>query len=375
MAAQAPHPCLWVNAHEGSLLPIRILPRKGLAVMDATDPHIKAEKRGSLGLLTLDRPAALNALTHGMINSLAARLSAWSADDTIRTVAIRGEGARAFCAGGDIRSVQRSVVAGGDEGAALLRDEYHLNALIGSYPKPYVALLHGITMGGGAGVSMHGRYRLGDASLDFAMPETAIGFIPDVGSSHFLARAPGGIGMYLALTGARIALGDALAAGLVTHAVNRGDFDAMLAALAEGRAAEDAVRAVARKAPAAALASERRRIETIFSASSVEAILERLDRDGSDFARDTAQTLRARSPTSVKIVFRQLREAAHLDLRQCLSMEYRLAVRVMRAHDFREGVRAALVDKDRAPRWQPASLAAVPDIAGFFALLGDAELF
>ena len=343
--------------------------------MDATDPHIKAEKRGSLGLLTLDRPAALNALTHGMINALASQLAVWSADDAIRTVAIRGAGERAFCAGGDIRAVQQSVVAGGDEGPALLRDEYRLNALIGSYPKPYIALLHGITMGGGAGVSVHGQYRLADASLDFAMPETVIGFIPDVGSSYFLARAPGEIGMYLALTGARIGLGDALAAGLVTHAVSRDDFDALLDALAEGRAAEDAVRAFARKAPQGALASERRRIETIFSAASVEAILERLDRDGSDFARDTAQIIRARSPTSVKIVFRQLREAAHLDLKQCLSMEYRLATRVLQGHDFREGVRAALVDKDRAPRWNPAALAAVPDIAGLFAPLGDSELF
>ncbi|MES2473644.1 MAG: enoyl-CoA hydratase/isomerase family protein [Pseudomonadota bacterium] len=356
-------------------MPIRILPRKGLAVMDATDPHIKAEKRGSLGLLTLDRPAALNALTHGMINALAAYLSAWVDDDTIRTVAIRGAGERAFCAGGDIRAVQQSVVAGGNEGAALLRDEYNLNALIGSYPKPYVALLHGITMGGGAGVSVHGRYRLADASLDFAMPETVIGFIPDVGSSYFLARAPGEMGMYLALTGARIGLGDALAAGLVTHAVSREDFDALLDALAQGRAADDAVRAVARKAPAAALASERRRIETIFSASSVEAILERLDRDGSEFARQTAQTIRARSPTSVKLVYRQIRSAAHLDLRQCLSMEFRLALRVLHSHDFREGVRAALIDKDRNPKWQPSALAGVADLDGFFASLGQNEPF
>ena len=164
--------------------------------MDATDPHIKSEKRGCLGLLTLDRPAALNALTHGMINALKAQLTVWAADDAIAVVAIQGAGARAFCAGGDIRAVQQAVVAGKGEGAALLRDEYHLNALIGSYPKPYVALLHGITMGGGAGVSVHGRYRLADASLDFAMPETLIGFIPDVGSSYFLSRMPGAFGLY-----------------------------------------------------------------------------------------------------------------------------------------------------------------------------------
>jgi len=343
--------------------------------MDTSDPHIKSEKRGSLGLLTLDRPAALNALTHGMINALAAQLSAWAGDDTVGCVAIRGAGDRAFCAGGDIRAVQQSVVAGTGEGAMLLRDEYHLNALIGAYPKPYVALLHGITMGGGAGVSVHGRYRLADASLDFAMPETVIGFIPDVGSSYFLARAPGEMGLYLALTGARIGLGDALAAGLVTHAVSRDDFDALLDALAEGRAVEEAVRKFARKAPDGALAAQRRHIETIFSASSVEAILERLDRDGSDFARQTSQAIRTRSPTSLKLVYRQIRAAAHLDLKQCLAMEYRLALRLLPGHDFREGVRAALIDKDRNPKWQPSALAGVADLDGFFASLGENELF
>ena len=142
--------------------------------MIATDPHIKSEKRGALGLLTLDRPAALNALTHGMINALAARLADWRDDDSIKAVAICGSGDRAFCAGGDIRAVQQAVATGTDEGARLLHDEYHLNALIGAYPKPYIALLHGITMGGGAGVSVHGRYRLADETLAFAMPETAI---------------------------------------------------------------------------------------------------------------------------------------------------------------------------------------------------------
>ncbi len=342
--------------------------------MDRSDPHIKSEKRGGLGLLTLDRPAALNALTHGMINALAAQLSLWAVDDAIKCVAIRGAGDRAFCAGGDIRSVQQSVVAGTDEGPRLLHDEYRLNALIAAYPKPYIALLHGITMGGGAGVSVHGHARLGDASLNFAMPETAIGFIPDVGSSYFLSRCPGETGLYLALTGSPIGLVDARDAGLVTHAVNREDFDAVLDGLANGDVAE-AIKPYVRKVQPGSLAPHLSRIETIFSAGSVEAILERLDRDGSAFARETAQVIRARSPTSVKIVFRQLREAAHLDLRQCLSMEYRLVTRILRGHDFREGVRAALVDKDRNPKWQPASLAAVGDIAGFFAPLGDAELF
>jgi enoyl-CoA hydratase len=343
--------------------------------MSVSDPHINSEKRGALGLLTLNRPAALNALNHGMIRALAAQLADWAHDGDIKTVAIRGAGDRGFCSGGDIRAVQQSVIAGTDEGARLLRDEYHLNATIGAFPKPFVALLHGITMGGGAGVSVHGRYRLADASLDFAMPETGIGFIPDVGSSYFLSRCPGEFGMYLALTGARIGAGDALDIGLMTHAVDKENFDLVLESLADGETADHAIALHLRKSKPGSLAPHRRRIQTIFSAASVEAILERLDRDGSDFARETAQGIRAKSPTSVKIVFRQIREGLHLNLKHCLAMEYRLAMRVLPGHDFREGVRAALVDKDRNPKWQPSSLAAVGDVDAFFAPLGRDELF
>jgi enoyl-CoA hydratase len=339
------------------------------------DTHIKSEKIGALGLLTLNRPAALNALTHGMIDALAAQLSVWVVDDAVRCVAIRGEGDRAFCAGGDIRAVQQSVIAGDGAGEALLRDEYRLNAMIGAYPKPYVALLHGITMGGGAGVSVHGRTRLADATLDFAMPETGIGFIPDVGSSHFLSRCPGEVGLYLALTGTRIGLADALDLKLVTQAVKRSDFAAVLDKLSQGQAVEDAIVPHVRKAGPGPLTPHRRRIDTIFAAASVEAIMERLDRDGSDFARQTAQVIRTRSPQSLKIVFRQIRAAVHLNLRECLAMEFRLATRVLASHDFREGVRAALVDKDRSPKWQPTSLAGVSDVDAFFAPLGSAELF
>jgi enoyl-CoA hydratase len=343
--------------------------------MSVTDPHIRSEKRGALGLLTLDRPKALNALTHGMIVAITAALQDWAVDDGVKAVAIRGEGDRAFCAGGDIRAVREAVVAGTDAGARLLADEYHMNALIGGYPKPYIALIHGICMGGGAGVSVHGRYRLADPSLMFAMPETGIGFIPDVGSSHFLSRAPDRLGLYLGLTAASIGLGDAFAAGLITHQVARADFDAVIAALADGIAPEKAIAPFARKPEAGALAAHRRRIATIFSASSVEAVLERLDRDGSAFAAETAQTIRTRSPTALKLVFRELQEAANLSLKHCLAMEYRLAVRALQMPDFREGVRAALVDKDRAPKWQPAALAGVQDVASFFAPLGQDELF
>jgi len=271
--------------------------------------------------------------------------------------------------------VQQAAAAGSHEGADLLRDEYHMNALIGAYPKPYVALIHGICMGGGAGLSVHGKYRLADEALDFAMPETAIGFIPDIGSSYFLSRMPDETGMYLGLTATRIGLGDAMATGLMTHAVGATDFDAVIEGLAQGRAVEEAIAPHMRKAAPGPLREQRRRIATIFSAGSVEAILERLDRDGSDFALATAQVIRTRSPTSLKLVFRQLREARGLDLRHCLAMELRLALRVLKGHDFREGVRAAFLDKDKNPKWQPASLAGVGNLDGFFAPTGAEELF
>jgi enoyl-CoA hydratase len=268
------------------------------------------------------------------------------------------------------------VVSGdGDAGAALLRDEYRMNALIGAYPKPYIALIHGICMGGGAGVSVHGRYRLADGSLAFAMPETGIGFIPDIGSSHFLSRMPDELGFYLGLTGVRIGLEDALETGLMTHAIAKDDFEAVMELLSQGEIAEKAIAPFVRKSKPGPLREHRRRIATIFSAASVEAILERLDRDGSDFAQETAQVIRTRSPTSLKLVFRQLRQARQLDLRQCLAMEFRMALRILKMPDFREGVRAALVDKDRNPKWQPSSLAGVGDLDRFFAPLGKDELF
>jgi enoyl-CoA hydratase len=305
-----------------------------------------------------------------MILAITDALMAWAVDETVKMVAIRGEGVRAFCSGGDIRAVQQAVVTGNGQGLELLRDEYRMNALIGSYPKPYIALVHGICMGGGAGVSVHGRYRLADAGLSFAMPETGIGFIPDVGSSYFLSRLPDEAGLYLALTGTTIGLEDALDLGLMTHAVNEIDFEAVIEALARGHD----FRSFVFRHKAGPLVSHRKRIATIFSASSVEAILERLDRDGSDFALATAKAIRTRSPTSLKLVFALLHAAKQLDLPQCLKMEFRLANRIVLAHDFREGVRAALVDKDRNPKWQPNSLAGVGDLDIFFAPLVE-ELF
>ncbi len=332
--------------------------------------HVISEKRGSLGLLTLNRPQALNALTHDMIRALATALTDWAGDDAIRCVAIRGEG-RAFCAGGDVRAVRQAVLDGTGHGAALLGDEYRLNALIGSYPKPYIALMHGITMGGGAGVSVHGSHRLADPELVFAMPEAAIGFIPDVGASHFLSRLPGEDG---ALSGAdRRAHRRRRCAGPDHPCRGADGFRRRDRRPGARRGARGADRAGGAQAAAGrAGAASPPHPDDLFRRLGWKPVLERLDRDGSAFARNTAQAIRAVSPTSVKLTFRLLREAAHLDLKQCLELEYRLAQRVIVSPDFREGVRAALVHKDRSPHWNPPSLAAVGATDAFFAPARDA---
>jgi enoyl-CoA hydratase len=338
------------------------------------EPHILFEKRGALGLITLNRPKALNALTHGMCLGLARALPRWAEDSDIQAVAIRGAGERAFCAGGDIRAMVESSVAGTKAAAKFLFDEYRINAIIGAFPKPYIALTHGIVMGGGAGVSINGSHRLADESLVFAMPESGIGFVTDVGATHFLSRCPGEAGTYLGLTGARIGLADAMALGLFTHAVKAADHDALLARLAEGIAPAAAIAPFVFRPAAATLPSAR--LNTLFAAASVEAILERLDREGAPFAQETAALMRSRSPTSLKLIFRALREAKGKNLNECLKMEYRIAARAVMAHDFREGVRATLIDKDGKPQWQPSSLAGAQDaaIAGYFASLGAGEL-
>ena len=311
--------------------------------MTISDPHVSAEKRGVLGLLTLKRPAALNALNTSMVQALDAALAAWAADAAVTLVAIRGEGPRAFCAGGDIRAW---VTEGPQAGLEFLAAEYRLNHRIATYAKPVVALMHGVTMGGGAGLSVHARHRLADPGLVFAMPEANIGFIPDIGSTHFLARAPGQLGLYLALTAGRIGCGDVIAAGLADACVAASDFDALLETLAAGENID---------------ALDRQRIASLFAASSVQAVLERRARDGSDFARTAADAIRANAPTSLKLAFQLLRRGAGLTLPQCLQQEYDAAVQLFARPDLAEGVRAAVIDKDRNPQWQPAALAAVTD--------------
>ncbi len=333
------------------------------------------EKRGYLGLITLNRPKALNALTHAMCVEMKAQLDAWAGDDAVKVVAIRGAGERAFCAGGDIRALYESGKAKTPYALDFYRDEYRLDAAVRHYPKPYLSFVHGIVMGGGVGLSVHCPNRVADDSLVFAMPETGIGLFPDVGGSYLLSRMPGEIGMYVALTGARLNIMDALYAGIVTHYVPADRTETLLSRLAEGTPIPWAIADLLAMASTAPLAAHRAAIDKCFAGRSVEDILSRLDAEATEWAAETARTMRAKSPTSQKIAYRQIREGKTMKFDDCLKMEFRMVNRVIAGHDFYEGVRATIVEKDNAPKWQPADLAGVSDadIDAYFAPL-DKEL-
>ena len=321
------------------------------------------EKHGAVGLITLNRPKALNALTRDMSLAMKAQLDIWAGDADIKTIAVQGAGERAFCAGGDIRSLYESGKAGTSYALDFYRDEYILDAAIRHYPKPYVALISGIVMGGGVGVSVHGSHRIADETTTFAMPETGIGLFPDVGGSYFLPRCPGQVGMYLALTGARLKTADCLYAGVATHFVAKDKRAGLIERMAAGATPDDALGGLCETVPDTFLAGHRKAIDAIFAKDSVEDILAALDADHTDWSRDTARTIRAKSPTSTKLTFRQLREGAALSFDDCMRMEYRMVHRIVAGHDFYEGVRATIIDKDGTPRWDPADLAAVSDAA------------
>ncbi|MBU6297389.1 MAG: enoyl-CoA hydratase/isomerase family protein [Alphaproteobacteria bacterium] len=334
------------------------------------------ERRGGVGLITLNRPKALNALTHDMVVAMKRQLRAWAEDAAVGCVVIRGAGGRAFCAGGDIRAVAESGRARSSYALDFWRDEYILNAAIKHYKKPYLALISGIAMGGGLGVSVHGTYRVVDETALFAMPETGIGFFPDVGGSFFLPRCPGETGLYLALTGARLKSTDALYTGLATHFVPAAASEALLNRLAEGETPVRVLADLAQSSGDAPLARYRETIDRIFSLNSVDRILAALDAETDAWSRETAATIRTKSPTSLRIVVREMRAGKGMTLDDCLRMEFRMASRILVGLDFYEGVRAVLVDKDQSPRWQPASLAQVSDeaVGVYFESLGDKEL-
>ena len=337
--------------------------------------QILFEFRGGAGRIMLNRPQALNALTHGMILALDAKLADWATDDAVDRVVIEGAGTRAFCAGGDIRDLY-AVMGRGDAAfvETFYRDEYRLNHRIHTYPKPYVALIDGVVMGGGVGVSIHGSHRVVTENALFAMPETGIGFFPDVGGAWFLPRMPGEIGMYLGLTGTRLGPADALYCGVATHYVPAENLTETLDEL------DELVSGVADLGPAP-LAEHRAAIDRCFSGDSIEAIIEALEAEAmetedGDWAAETLAVMAAKSPTSQKVAFRQMRRGAGLDFAAAMALEFRLSQRFCAGADFREGIRAAVIDKDRDPTWRPAGLAEVSeaDVEAYFAPLAGGEL-
>jgi enoyl-CoA hydratase len=332
-----------------------------------TDASVIATRDGRIGRITLNRPKALNALDLPMINSIAAALAAWRDDATVHAVVIDSASDRAFCAGGDIRAVRAHAQAG--EAAKVeqfFAEEYALNATIAEYPKPYVALIDGICMGGGIGVSVHGRIRVATEAAVFAMPETAIGMFPDIGATFFLPRLPGELGTFLGLTGTRVAGADAVHAGLATHFVPRAALPALRAALPhEG---VEAVAEVSAPLPPFSLAPHRAAIDRCFSAATVPDILARLRVEGTDWAREVLSTLALMSPSALCWSLAAIRRGATLDLRAALAAELRLTRHVTQHPDLAEGVRAMVVDKDKKPRWTPPRVDQV-DAAAIAAML------
>ncbi|MCX5193067.1 enoyl-CoA hydratase/isomerase family protein [Streptomyces sp. NBC_00249] len=328
---------------------------------------------GRAGLLTLNRPRALNALTHAMVLRMAQALEVWVADPSVEVVVVRGAGERGLCAGGDIRAIHDDAKAGGGASAAFWRDEYLLNARIARYSKPYVALMDGIVMGGGVGVSAHGSVRVVTERSRVAMPETGIGFVPDVGGTYLLARAPGELGTHLALTGTAVGAGDALLCGLADHYVPSDRLDAFTDDLTREPVAEVLARYV-QDPPAGELAEARAWIDPCYRAGTVEEIVDRLQGTGIPAAKETAEVLLGKSPTALKVTLAALRRARELGpLERVLEQEYRVSCNALAHPDLVEGIRAQVIDKDRNPAWTPPTLPEVrdADVERYFAPLGE----
>jgi enoyl-CoA hydratase len=326
------------------------------------------QRHGSLGRIRLNRPKALNSLTIGMVRTIRATLDDFAGDDAVAAVLIDGCGERGLCAGGDIRALYENGKSDYAAAAGFFREEYDMNAAIAAFPKPYVAFMDGITMGGGVGISAHGAQRVVTETTRLAMPETGIGFFPDVGASWLLARATGEIGTYLGLTGAQIGGADAIYAGLADVLVTSATLPALAEALAAlppggtGAAVGDVLRGFAQTVQAS-LAAQRNVIDATFNKASVPEIVAALLAEGSPFALATANTIGERSPTGLCVALRLLRLARRsASLGECLEREYVAACRVLKGDDFYEGVRAAIIDKDRHPKWRPARLDEVTDV-------------
>ena len=324
---------------------------------------------GSAGRITLNRPKAINSLTHHMVVRIGAALTAWQDDDAVGAVIVDGAGERGLCAGGDVVAIYHSAKAGGADARQFWHDEYRVNAHIGRYPKPYVAVMDGITMGGGVGIGAHGSVRIATDTTKMAMPEVGIGFIPDVGGTFLLARTPGLLGLHAALSGAPFSGADAIAMGFADHFVPHDRLDAFLAtATTDGPDA--AVAAHAQEPPPSPLVQQREWIDDCYAGDTVADIVAALRAHDDDRAHDTADLIASRSPIAAAVTLEAVRRAAELtSLEDVLRQEFRTSCAALRSHDLVEGIRAQLIDKDRNPQWSPSSPAAITraDVEAYFA--------
>jgi enoyl-CoA hydratase len=341
-------------------------------------PEVIIRKQGRAGRITLNRPHALNAVTHAMALAIEHALLIWRDDPHVALVVVDAAGEKAFCAGGDIQDLYRSGMAGDFEhGRRFWSDEYRLNALIAHYPKPYVALMDGITLGGGVGIGAHGSHRIVTERTMLAMPECGIGLVPDVGGSFILGHAPGRMGLYLGITGMRLKADGAIYTGFADHLVPHERMSDMAAALCESGDAS-AIADYRADPDAGNLRSIAHEVDEAFEGTDPVVHLQRLDAASADgnWQQDAAKAIRRASPLSVQCTTRIIAAAAGFsDVRDALRQEYRFVWRCMEQGDFLEGVRAQLIDKDRNPQWRHASLEeAASDAAAMLAPLGDEEL-
>jgi enoyl-CoA hydratase len=325
---------------------------------------------GKLGIITLNRPEALNAINLEMTMALNAQLKLWADDLQIHAVIIQSSSERAFSAGGDLKHLYIAGKEHHEKGIPVFRDEYELNLLIHDYPKPYIAFLDGISMGGGLGLSIHGSHIIAAENLRLAMPETAIGLYPDVGATYFLSHCPDYLGMYLGVTGNSIGIADAIYCGLVQTFVPHTKFSEVIDSLTKIDLSADPFSAVStaiakfKAEPVPAESSLQQNLSTIkscFNQASVEDIISALKKNNTPWALDKVATIQSRSPTSLKVAFKSIALGAKLDIAACMEMEFNLTTQIIQHHDIYEGIRAILIDKTHDPKWLPATLAEVPD--------------
>jgi enoyl-CoA hydratase len=353
------------------------------AAQAGSEPDLIARREGAAGIIRLNRPKAINAVTLEMFRDIDKALDQFETDPAVGLILLEGAGERGLCAGGDIRALYESSKVKGDLGRILWREEYILNARIAKFAKPYVAFMDGIVMGGGVGLSAHSRHRVVTERTKLAMPEVGLGFFPDVGGTWLLSRSPGEIGTYFGLTGHTMNGPDAVYAGFADAVVPSGKLGALretLVNLAPGVNSADVKAAIdhfATGETAGPVAALRPQIDRWFAHHRMQDIAESLKRDGSELAQSTLKTLNEKSPRGMVVALKLLRLArASSSLEECLVREYRAALEVFASDDFREGVRAAVIDKDRNPRWSPPAIGDVTPgmIAPYFAEIGADEL-